>query len=417
MTRSLRILFVTDAFPPRSYGSGWSTYHLARGLRAQGHDVRVVVAQAAWRSVATNYDGLPVWRARAGGRSFNPALFAVTGLGPGRIVRHLVRSWKPDIVHAQHINAMLVASHATRAVPLIVTVRDHWPVCFYGTALAAVPCPGCLIGTLSPCNVQRGSPRAPRAAHLLKRELMRAMLRQRQAVLSGAAGVIAASDAMQGELHSLVSPSRLHTIPNAVDLSLFSPNDDALPRDLPDRFFLYVGKLSAHKGADLLPRIAERLGEGAPPILVAGDGALEESLRASQAQGRLRVLGRLSNEAVTALMQRAIALITPARWPEPLSRTHLEALAAGCPIIATDTGGTREVVAEGVTGFLTAVDDVETMVNRLMALATDDDLHARMATASRERAARLFGLEEVTARHVAVYRAAVEAATRRAPAG
>ena len=59
-------------------------------------------------------------------------------------------------------------------------------------------------------------------------------------------------------------------------------------------------------------------------------------------------------------MQRAIALITPARWPEPLSRTHLEALAAGCPIVATDTGGTREVIADGVTGFLASVGDVET---------------------------------------------------------
>ncbi|HEY8290966.1 MAG TPA: glycosyltransferase family 4 protein [Thermomicrobiales bacterium] len=416
MTRPLRILFVTDAFPPLSYGSGWSTYHLARGLRAQGHDVRVVVAQPTWRIAATEYDGLPVWRAGADVRSFNPALFAITGLGPGRIVRHLVRAWTPDIVHAQHINAMLVASHAARAVPLIVTVRDHWPVCFYGTALAAVPCPGCLIGTQSPCNVQRGSVGSPRLAHDLKSAIMRAMLRQRQTFLSRAAAVIATSDAMRVESQSVVAPARLHTIPNAVDLSLFSPNDDALPLDLPDRFFLYVGKLSAHKGADLLPQIAERLGADAPPILVAGDGALAASLRASHVQGQMQVLGRIPNETVTALMQRAVALITPARWPEPLSRTHLEALAAGCPIVATDTGGTREVVADGVTGFLTPVDDVDAMTNRLLALATDDDLHVRMAAASRERAALLFGLEEVTNRHVAVYRAAIEADTWRTPA-
>ena len=409
MSHPLRILFVTDAFPPHSYGSGWSTYHLARGLRARGHDVRIVIAQPTVRLAATDHDGFPVWRAEPDARSFNPALFALSGLGPGRVVRRLVRAWSPDIVHAQHISAMLVASRAARAVPLVVTVRDHWPVCFYGTALAAAPCPGCLVGTRSPCNAQRGSVDAPRLARDLKREIMRAMLHQRRRYLARAAGVIAASDAMRRELAPVVPPSHLHTIPNAVDLALFAPGERAAALDAPDRFFLYVGKLSPHKGADLLPAIAARLGAGAPPLLVVGDGPLEESLRSAGTPDRLRVLGRLPNEEVIALMRRAVALITPARWPEPLSRTHLEALAAGCPIVATDTGGTREVVVDGTTGFLTPVDDVATMVDRLMALATDTGPRARMSAASRERAARLFGLEEVADRHIAVYRAAIEA--------
>jgi glycosyltransferase involved in cell wall biosynthesis len=245
--------------------------------------------------------------------------------------------------------------------------------------------------------------------HLLKRAIMRAMLGQRQRALARAAGVIAASDAMRGELPSFVAPSRLHTIPNAVDLSLFSPSDHEFSFAVPERFFLFVGKLSAHKGADLLAEIADRLGTGAPPILVAGDGTLEASLRSSHLHDRLRILGRLPNDAVIALMQRAIALITPARWPEPLSRTHLEALAAGCPIVATDTGGTWEVVADGVTGFLAPVGDVDTMARRLRDLAADDQLHSRMSTASRERAERLFGLEEVAARHIALYQIALEA--------
>ncbi|MCA1666547.1 MAG: glycosyltransferase, partial [Thermomicrobia bacterium] len=361
------------------------------------------------RLVATEYDGFPVWRAPDSARSYNPALFALTGFGPGQVVRHLVRDWSPDIVHAQHINALLVAGYAARTIPLVVTVRDHWPVCFYGTALADAPCPGCLIGTRSPCNVQRGSAGAPRLMHLMKRESMRRMLHQRQRFLSQAAAVIAASDAMRPELAPVVAESRLHTIPNAVDLTLFSANSRALAFDVPERFFLFVGKLSSHKGADLLPQIMAQLGAGAPPILVAGDGPLEASLRSHAPV--VRLLSRLPNEDVIALMRRAIALITPARWPEPLSRTHLEALAAGCPIVATDTGGTREVVAAGVTGFLTRVDDVEAMAAHLHALAADSDLHARMAAASRERAARLFGLEEVTKRHLTVYQSAIDAST------
>lgn len=409
MTRALRVLFVTDAFPPRSYGSGWSTYHLARGLRAQGHDVRVVVAQPAWRVAAGSYDDFPVWRARAGARGVNPAVLAVAGLGPGRTVHQIVRSWSPDIVHAQHINALLVASRAARTVPLIVTVRDHWPVCFYGTALATQPCPACLVGTRSPCNLRRGSQSASWFMHVAKREIMRGMLRQRRAYLSRAAGVIAASDAMRGALQPIVAASRLHTIPNAVDLSLLPPAERTLALDLPERFFLYVGKLSEHKGADLLPDIAGQLGTGAPPIVVVGDGPLEESLRAARYGDAIRVLGRVPNEDVLAIMQRAIALITPARWPEPLSRTHLEALAAGCPIVATDTGGTGEIVSDGVTGYLASSGDVDAMAAHLAHLASDSAERLRLSVASRERATRLFGLDEVTRRHITVYQAAIDA--------
>jgi len=411
MTRPLRILFITDAFPPHSYGSGWSTYHLARGLRAAGHDVRIVVAAPTRRLVATTYDGFPVWQAAANARSVNPARFAIGGLGPGRIVRRLIRSWSPDVVHAQHINAMLVASHAIGATPMIVTVRDHWPICFYGTALATTPCPDCLRGTLSVCNSRRGSTDAPKPMHLMKREVMRGMVRQRQRVVTKAAGVIAASDAMHRELVALVPPARLHTIPNAVDLALFTGSAE-VGDDVPNRFFLYVGKLAEHKGADLLADIALRLGTSAPPILVVGDGPLEASLREQSGNG-VRVMGRRSNASVIALMRQAIAVITPARWSEPLSRTHLEALAAGCPLVATDTGGTREVVADGITGFLTAVEDVDTMARHLRELADNPALRARLSIASRERAERLFGLPAITARHLSVYRAAIESAGKK----
>ena len=62
MSAPLRLLLVTDAFPPVSGGSGWSTYELARGLHARGHHVEVIKVEAGTRSgvYETSYDGLPV---------------------------------------------------------------------------------------------------------------------------------------------------------------------------------------------------------------------------------------------------------------------------------------------------------------------------------------------------------------------
>jgi glycogen(starch) synthase len=409
MTGPLRILFITDAFPPTAYGSGLSTYHLARGLRAAGHAVRIVVAQPTARLCATTFDNFSVWQAGDDVRMINPALFALSGLGPGRIARSLVQEWKPDVVHAQHVNSALVAHRVAAGAPVIVTVRDHWPVCFYGTALADAPCPGCLHGTLSACNTKRGSVTAARPAAMLKATTMRAMLTQRRQILRSAAAVIAASDAIRDEVCAVIDRDTVRVIPNAVDQSLFAETDaDAIP-NLPVRFFLFAGKLSMHKGADLLPEIARRMGDDAPPLLIVGDGEEEAMLREADPMGtRIRVLGRVPNGAVIALMTRAIALVTPARWPEPLSRTHLEALATGCPIVATDTGGTREIVEHGVTGYLTDIDDVQSMARHLTALAGDNELRSRMAAASRTRSARLFSLDAVTKRHIAVYHQAIE---------
>lgn len=409
MTRPLRLLFITDAFPPHAYGSGWSAYHLARGLRARGHEVEIVLAQPTARLDATTFDGFTVWRATATRRAFNPALFAVSGLGPGRVARGIVRRWRPDVIHAQHVNSALVARRSAGGTPTVITVRDHWPVCFYGTALADERCPACLHGTRTVCNIRRGAADAPGIAHAAKAMAMRAMLAQRRRMLREAAGVIAASEAIGRELATVIGVDSVTVIPNTVDLTAAEGGDADVTADIPPRFFLYAGKLSGHKGADLLPEIIRNVGADAPPLLVLGDGEHAATLHAADPDSaRIRVLGRVPNTAVIALMRRAIALVTPARWPEPLSRTHLEALAAGCPIVATDTGGTREIVVHGVTGYLARVGDTEAMARHLAALAADPALRERMAAASRERSARLFSLDAITDRHVTVYHRAIE---------
>ena len=57
---TMRILLATDAFPPRCGGSGWSTYELARGLRARGHDVHVLQPRPNGRVDTREYDGFTV---------------------------------------------------------------------------------------------------------------------------------------------------------------------------------------------------------------------------------------------------------------------------------------------------------------------------------------------------------------------
>ena len=65
--------------------------------------------------------------------------------------------------------------------------------------------------------------------------------------------------------------------------------------------------------------------------------------------------------------------------------TAIEALASGCPVVATRVGGVPDVVDDGVDGFLVAPGDVGELASRLGELARDAELRARMGTAGRER--------------------------------
>ena len=93
-------------------------------------------------------------------------------------------------------------------------------------------------------------------------------------------------------------------------------------------------------------------------LLVAGAGPLEDEVRALARQAGIedavRLLGLRSD--VAALMQAADGFVMTSRW-EGLPMVLLEAGASSLPIVATDVGGSRDAVVDGVSGYLTPVAD------------------------------------------------------------
>ena len=108
------------------------------------------------------------------------------------------------------------------------------------------------------------------------------------------------------------------------------------------RHLLYSGRLTAAKGVDVL---VDALGRVTAPVHVhiAGDGPERASLEArARRQGvadRLTFHGWVPNRDLWNLLQTADAFVHPGRWPEPCSRSVLEALALGVPAIVSDVGG------------------------------------------------------------------------------
>jgi len=384
----VKVLLVSEVYPPRAGGAGWSARALALGLRAAGHAVTVVTTSPG----PPEDSGIPVRRLAVRGRKrlAVPRAFAASLRG------------QDAVMHAQHSLSALGALAGEHPGRVAVTVRDHWPVCFWSTRVSRGSlCPGCGVGPMTRC-VQGHVPwRAPLSWAALP--YMQADLWLKRRALRRAGATLAVSEAIGRELVAAGIP-RVEVIPNIVDpvetAALAAPAPSfALPEG---GFLLFVGKLEENKGARLLaPAVAEaRTGL---PLVVLGEGSLAHTLKLEAARRNLPLVlrGWAHREDVLRTLARATALVFPSLWPEPLSRVLLEATALGTPVAAMDTGGTREILEHDRSGLV--VGDGDGLAAAVARLAADPALRARIREGARERA-RAFSPEALVPRYEAVYR-------------
>jgi glycosyltransferase involved in cell wall biosynthesis len=406
----MKVLIATDVFPPHCGGSGWSAFYLAQALAERGHDVRVVLPVAGQRGVIQSaYEGLPV--TRFGYPCVNLPLVrgwlrrSVLGTSLAGFIEAEVHREGIDLVHAQHLLTVPPAVEAGEriGVPIVATVRDYWPVCFFGTMESGgQPCNGCVSGDFEPCLRRRYGLLLPLTQLFVP--VMRGELRQRQRALAKARAIIAVSSYVKSTLAG-VADERVTVVPNLIDL-VQAREVAAQPPTVPppNDYLLFVGKLATNKGALLVLDVARQVHA---ETRVVGDGPLRAEMEAAALRDGLpvRFLGWLSNDEVLRAMARAKMLLFPSLWAEPLARTLIEAAAVGLPAVAMDTGGSRDIVIDGETGFL--VCDVAGMVEATRRLLADEPLRQMMARRARQIAEERFSKTVVVERVEQVYRAAM----------
>jgi glycosyltransferase involved in cell wall biosynthesis len=421
----MRILIATDAFPPECGGSGWSAYELARGLRSRGHAITVVMPRSGLPAdLVRDYDGftisevacpagsVPFFRNYAKNERFWPRLASR--------IADAVASSRAEIVHAQHVltsPAAIVAARQAR-VPVVCTVRDYWPVCYWGTTIVDPAstglCPGCSARMMARCVRPRAGVAWPLALAAIP--YMRANLDRKQGALASADAVVAVSRVIADDLQRrspALARAKMTVIPNPVDVEAIRARASALPRPVPGPYALFVGKLEVNKGAAFLLPAIERA-QLAWPLVVIGDGAERDRLeRQAFAAGRpVSFTGWRPRDEVLQWLAHASVLVFPSYGPESLSRVLLEAATLGVPIAAMNTGGTADIVQDGVTGLLvTTVDELGDAVARL---AADDELALQLGAGAQAHVERTFSSARVAARTEALYEGLVHKRRRHA---
>ena len=396
----MNILLTTDAFPPGSGGSGRSTATLAAALARRDHRVRVVVGRARPQG-QTDWEGIPVSeiampKAALGSHARERAYAEGLEHGLGE------EAW--DLVHAQHWMSAMATRAACPRLPMVVTIRDYWPVCMWSTMLSGTDaCPGCSYTRRVVC-VGRHRPLLWPLAPLLP-PVVGAELARRQRVLAEAKAVVAVSEyvAKTLPLEALEPLENVHVVPN-----FLSSSDVALPRpdDVPDRYVLFVGKLEPNKAPDQLFSILEEA-RSEVPLVIAGAGSLSAELRekAKSLRYDVRFLGWVAEERALQLMHHAAAVLFPSRWQEPLSRVLVDGLGVGAILIVEPTGGSEDAVVHEESALLGR--NTRELGGALARVLSDDALSDRLRRGGRARARDRFSEAVVLPQIESVYRKAV----------
>jgi len=218
----------------------------------------------------------------------------------------------------------------------------------------------------------------------------------------------------------MVDVDKTAVVPNGIDVDTWRP-DAAARTDLrrvlgiADEFlWLAVGRLEAVKDFPALLQAMARIPERAR-LVILGEGPLRPELTtlasALRLEQRVRFIGFEQN--VKRWMQAADGFVLSSRY-EGLPMVLLEAGACGLPAIATDVAGTREVVVNGMNGWLPKAGDADALSNAMAKLMEmPAELRHAMGERARQHVAEQFSLDAVLDRWERLYADLLERSANR----
>ncbi len=348
----MRIALFTETFLPKVDGIVTRLRHTIDHLQRNGDRVLVVAPEGG----ITEHKGAKVHGVPGVPLPLYPELkLALPPLGTKKVLEE----FQPDLIHV--VNPAVLGLGGiyyakTMDIPLIASYHTHLPqyLKHYG------------LGALEP----------------VLWELLKSI--HNQAKLN-----LCTSTAMVKELES-------HGIVNVdlwqrgVDTDMFQPHlatsqmrsrlSDGNPDDT---LLLYVGRVSAEKQIDEIKPILEAIPN--TRLAIVGDGPYREALETHFAGTKTNFVGYLQGVELASAFASADAFIFPSRT-ETLGLVLLEAMAAGCPVVAARSGGIPDIVTDGVNGYLFAPDDPQGAIIATKKLLANPNVKEKLRINARDEA-------------------------------
>lgn len=345
----MRVVIVTESFPPDVNGVAHCALQTARQLVARGHDSLVIApAPAAGADAAADASApCPVIRVPSLPLPGYPQVRVAL---PSRRLSAALSAHRAELVHL--------------ASPFVLGARGMAAAARLGTPAVAVYQTD--LGGYARTYMGMGESTA---------------WRRIRAVHAAADRTLAPSSAALRDLVTHGVP-RVRLWPRGVDTARFGPGlrDEAVRREIAPNGELivgYVGRLAPEKQVELLAGVCTLEGVR---LVVVGDGPSEASVRAAL-PGAL-MLGRRTGGELARIFASLDLFVHTGPY-ETFCQTVQEAMASGVPVIAPAAGGPLDLVLPGRTGVLVPPQDALAMRDAVWALAADPGLRAAYGRAGR----------------------------------
>ncbi len=402
----MRILFITDWFPPYSTGGAEQiVFNLVNGFKVKGYEVLVISTVQDQSRVENGKDGIyriyvsdyhPRWKAY---RSlFNP--LAV------KKVKKIIRETKPDIIHAHNL-------HYYSSYSVLKIAKKYCSKVFLTAHDVQLFHYGKLIEFIDQANL--AVPQAFNYRVSIWQQLKRYQKRYnpfRNAIikhyLKYIDKIFAVSVALKDALNQN-GISNVAVVHNGINLQDWQVDNKAVEQFknkyniLNKKVVFFGGRLSSLKGGREIIKAMKMVTSSFPQavLLVVGrkDKYLQEISKFAQTEGvSLINTDWLSGKELAAAYWSSEVVVVPSVCFDSFPTVNLEAMACHRPVIATCFGGSRELVIDGQTGFIANPLDIKTMAEKIKIIITNQDLAKRLGNNGFARVKDHFTVEQQVAK-------------------
>jgi glycosyltransferase involved in cell wall biosynthesis len=423
---TLNILLTVHQFLPE-YSSGTEilTFNVAKEFIRRGHRVSVLTGLPAKQQLSDDkpfdeykIDGIDVFRfhnayVRIGDQTVATEV-EYNNRFAARYFALLLERIKPDIVHFFHLNRLgagLIDVASGAAIPAYYTPTDFWSVC---------PTSQLLLYDGRMCRMCRGPSRyggncVRHVASLTRGRRVARILRFVPNTLVDVIVKLTISDMLPkypfcydvaamgrrksfnvtrlNALRGIISPTRIMSemlIRNGVDGRLITQSAYGIDlvgyrsqiRKVPETgavTFGYIGTLAPHKGCHVLIDAFNRMGQGRAKLCIYGNPTefpnyFDDLQRRATGIDSIEFRGTFPNDRITEVLAGLDVLIVPSIWYENAPLVIYSALAAKCPVVASDFPGMSEVVRDGWNGLTFPAGDIQSLHAQLTRLVNDSTL-------------------------------------------
>lgn len=391
----MRVLLVSDAYPPVIGGATRAAQLLGRRLAGRGHEVTVATAWQRGLPAVERDGGLEIHRlrglvSRVSRLSSDPYRYTPPPFPDPELVwrlHRLARRVRPDIVHSYGwLTYSALAGLGRRQVPVLLAAREYAYVCPVRTMVRqgkrrGSVCDGPALGKCLECaSAFYGAPKGTAAvAGVLGG---RALLRTR------VAGLHSTSTFTRRTVrrHLRLPPGGTDAvIPDFRDEDHERRPDPAILARLPQEpYILFVGSFRRIKGDLVLLDAYRRLDDPPPLVMIGARGP--EALP-SFPPG-VTAMFDVPHDTVMAAWDRALLGVFPSVVPEALGNAVHEAMSRGRAVVGTTPGGHCDIVSDGENGLLVPGGDAQALSVALGRLVGDPTLRDRLGRAARSTAQR-----------------------------